>query len=345
VTDVPTSTSGTRLPDGLSIAVLLPCQNEEHAIAEVISDFREVLPTASIYVYDNASTDRTADRASAAGAIVRREPRLGKGNVVCRMFADIDADVYVMADGDRTYDPAAAPEMVRLMIAETLDMVVGCRRAEDGAYPRGHALGNRLFNRMLKMLFGARFTDVFSGYRVLSRRFVKSFPVRFTGFEIETELTAHTVEIGLPYAEVATQYRSRDVGSQRKLRTLRDGARISIAAILLFKEMRPLRFFALIAVVLTAIAVMLGAVVVKEFVETGLVPRLPTAILSASIQIVAFICLTAGLVLDSVCRSRREARRLVYLGFPAVDGGHAPGGSAPSRPGDERPTESIGTLL
>jgi hypothetical protein len=236
------------------------------------------------------------------------------------MFADIDADVYVMADGDGTYDAAAAPEMVQLMADENLDMVVGCRRSAEGgrAYPRGHVVGNRVFNRVLKMLFGAGFTDVFSGYRVLSRRFVKSFPVRFTGFEIETELTAHTVEISMPYAEVATPYRARDEGSKRKLRTLRDGLRIMLAAIRLFKEMRPLRFFTLIAAVLTVIAVSLGAVVVDEFVQTGLVPRLPTAVLSASIQIVAFICLTAGLVLESVCRSRREARRLVYLGLEPV---------------------------
>jgi glycosyltransferase involved in cell wall biosynthesis len=301
---------------------LLPCRNEEQAIGDVVLAFKEALPDARVYVYDNASTDRTIERALNAGALVRREPRRGKGNVVCRMFADIDADVYVMADGDGTYDAAAAPRMVRLLVDENLDMVVGCRTpSADGelAYPRGHVVGNWLFNRLLKMLFRADLTDVFSGYRVMSRRFVKSFPVRFTGFEIETELATHTIDIGLPYAEVATTYRSRHVESKRKLRTFRDGLRIMVAAILLFKEMRPLRFFTIIAVTLTIVALALGIPVVEEYLATGLVPRLPTALLSASIQVVAFICLTAGLVLDSVCRSRREAKRLVYLALPAIN--------------------------
>jgi hypothetical protein len=318
VTDVPPPRSSGRPGDGLRIAVLLPCQDEERTVAQVVAGFRSALPDARIFVYDNASTDATAERARAAGALVRSEPRRGKGSVVSRMFADIDADVYVMADGDSTYDPEASPAMVRLLVDQNLDMVVGCRRAEGSAFPRGHVVGNRLFNRMLKMLFGTRFTDVFSGYRVLSRRFVKTFPVRFTGFEIETELTAHTAEIGLPYAEVSTVYRSRDEASTRKLRTLRDGIRITLAAILLFKEMRPLRFFTGIALALTTIAVALGAVVVEEFLATGLVLRLPTAVLSASIQIVAFICLTAGLILDSVCRNRREVRRLAYLALSPV---------------------------
>jgi glycosyltransferase involved in cell wall biosynthesis len=320
VTDPLTPRPVPELSRELRVAVLLPCRNEERSVASVVSDFRVALPRARIYVYDNDSTDDTANRAKAAGAIVRRERRRGKGNVVCRMFADIDADVYVMADGDGTYDAGSAPEMVRLLVDEGLDMVVGCRVASEGSgvYPRGHLVGNRVFNRVLKMLFGARFTDVFSGYRVLSRRFVKSFPVRFTGFEIETELTAHTVEIGLPYAEVATPYRARDEGSRRKLRTVRDGFRILVAAIQLFKEMRPMRFFTLIAALLTVIAASLGAVVIEEFVRTGLVARLPTAVLAASIQIVAFICLTAGLVLESVGRSRRETRRLVYLGLEPV---------------------------
>ncbi len=320
--DVTTAMAGNGPLNGLRVAVLLPCHNEEQAITDVVRAFKAELPAASVYVYDNGCTDRTVERALGAGAFVRHEPRRGKGNVVCRMFADIDADVYIMADGDGTYDAGAAPRMVRLLMDENLDMVVGCRTpAAKGAraYPPGHVAGNWLFNRLLKMLFGVNLSDVFSGYRVMSRRFVKSFPVRFTGFEIETELATHTIDIGLPYAEVATTYRSRHVESKRKLRTFRDGLRIMVAAVLLFKEMRPFRFFTLIAVVLTAFALVLGVPVVEEYLDTGLVPRLPTAVLSASIQIIAFICLTAGLVLDSVCRSRREAKRLVYLGLPAVN--------------------------
>lgn len=304
----------------LRVAVLLPCRNEEQAIAQVVTDFQAALPHATVYVYDNASTDLTAELAAAVGAVVRREARPGKGTVMCRMFADIEADVYVMADGDGTYDATDAPGMVDLLVRENLDMVVGCRvpAAGETVYPRGHALGNRLFNAALKMLFGGDFTDVFSGYRVLSRRFVKSFPVRFSGFELETELTTHTVDIALPYAEVPSTYRSRDLESKRKLRTIRDGLRIMTAAVLLFKEMRPLRFFTAIAVALTALAVALGVPVVQEFLVTGLVARFPTAFLAASIQVIAFTSLTAGIILDSVCRSRREAKRLVYLSLPAV---------------------------
>lgn len=325
MTDPPTGGAITELPRGLRVAVLLPCRDEQHTVGKVVSDFRAVLPQADVYVYDNDSTDDTAEIARAAGAIVRREPRRGKGNVVRRMFADIDADVYVMADGDDTYDAGSAPALLQLLVAQKLDMVVGCRIAPKGsrAYRRGHVFGNWVFNRVLRMLFGGDFTDVFSGYRVLSRRFVKSFPVRFPGFEIETELTAHAVQIGLPYAEIDTAYRPRDEESTPKLRSLRDGLRIMLAAILLFKEMRPMRFFTIIAAILTAVAVSLGAVVVEEFVRTGLVPRLPTAILSASIQIIAFICIAAGLVLESVDRSRREARRLVYLGLEPVPGDSA----------------------
>jgi hypothetical protein len=333
------------VPTWLRVAVLLPCRNEEHSIAKVVGDFRAALPRAVIYVYDNGSTDRTVETAVHAGAIVRREGRRGKGHVVCRMLADIDADVYVTADGDGTYDAGAAPGMVRLLFEENLDMVVGCRMVasdDTPVYPRGHAWGNRLFNRFLTMLFRVSFRDVFSGYRVLSRRFVKSFPVRFSGFEIETELAAHTIDVGLPYAEVTTAYRARHVESKAKLRTFRDGLRIMRAAILLFKEMRPLRFFTIIAAVLTTTAVLLGAPVVDAFLRTGLVPRLPTAVLAASIQIIAFICLTAGLVLDSVCRSRREAKRLVYLALAPVN---------PSRPGDQAittgsasPPEASGSL-
>jgi len=305
----------------LHVAVLLPCHDEESSIARVVAGFRAALPGAVVYVYDNASRDRTAELAAAAGAVVCREPRRGKGTVVCRMFADIDADVYVLADGDGTYDPADAPVMLDRLVRDNLDMVVGCRLpapGEEHAFPRGHVVGNWMFNHILKTLFGGGFTDVFSGYRVMSRRFVKSFPVRFTGFEIETELVTHTVDIGLPHAEIPIAYRSRDIASKRKLRTVRDGARILLAALLLFKEMRPLRFFTIIAACLTVLALGLGAIPVTEFLTTGLVLRLPTAVLSAAIQIIAFISLTAGIILDSVCHSRRQAKRLVYLAMPPV---------------------------
>jgi glycosyltransferase involved in cell wall biosynthesis len=303
------------------VAVLLPCYNEESSIYRVVEGFRAALPGAIVYVYDNASEDRTAELAATAGAVVCNEGRRGKGTVVCRMFADIDADVYVLADGDGTYDPADAPAMIDRLVQDNLDMVVGHRvpaAADERTFPRGHAAGNWMFNRMLKTLFGGSFTDVFSGYRVLSRRFVKSFPVRFTGFEIETELVTHTVDIGLPHIELPATYRSRDLDSKPKLRTVRDGIRILVAALLLFKEMRPLRFFTIIAACLTALALGLGAIPITEFLTTGLVLRFPTAILSASIQIIAFISLTAGIILDSVCHSRRQAKRLVYLGIPPV---------------------------
>ena len=293
-------------------------------MARVVEGFRSALPGAVVYVYDNASDDLTAERATAAGAVVRREERRGKGTVVCRMFADVDADVYVLVDGDGTYDPADAPAMVDRLLRDNLDMVVGCRvpaAGEARPYPRGHVVGNWVFNRVLTALFGGSFTDVFSGYRVLSRRFVKSFPVRFPGFEIETELVTHTVDLGLPHAELPTAYRRRDLESKRKLRTVRDGLRIGVAALLIFKEMRPLRFFTVIAAMLTALAVALGSIPVREFIETGLVLRFPTAILAASIQIVAFISLTAGIILDSVCHSRRQAKRLVYLAMSPFAGG------------------------
>jgi glycosyltransferase involved in cell wall biosynthesis len=338
----------------LNVAVLLPCYNEESSIFRVVQGFRAALPQAVVYVYDNASSDRTAELATAAGAVVRREERRGKGTVVCRMFADVDADVYVLADGDGTYDPADAPAMLDRLVQDNLDMVVGCRvpaAGEERTFPRGHVAGNWLFNRALKALFGGSFTDVFSGYRVMSRRFVKSFPVRFTGFEIETELVTHTVDIGLPHAEMPTTYRSRDLDSKRKLRTVRDGVRILVAALLLFKEMRPLRFFTIIAATLTLLALGLGAIPVSEFISTGLVLRLPTAVLAASIQIIAFISLTAGIILDSVCHGRRQAKRLVYLSMPPVSaslgasGGvqaASNGGRRDSAPGGETASQRVG---
>jgi glycosyltransferase involved in cell wall biosynthesis len=322
-----------------SVAVLLPCYNEESSIYRVVEGFRAALPRAVVYVYDNASDDRTAELAAAAGAVVRHEDRRGKGTVVCRMFADVDADVYVLADGDGTYDPADAPAMLDRLLQDNLDMVVGCRvpaAGQERTFPRGHVAGNWLFNRALKALFGGSFTDVFSGYRVMSRRFVKSFPVRFTGFEIETELVTHTVDIGLPHAEMPTTYRSRNVDSKRKLRTVRDGVRILVAALLLFKEMRPLRFFTIIAATLTLLALGLGAIPVSEFISTGLVLRLPTAVLAASIQIIAFISLTAGIILDSVCHGRRQAKRLVYLSMSPVSASLGSSGAIQAGSNEER---------
>jgi glycosyltransferase involved in cell wall biosynthesis len=306
-----------------SVAVLLPCHNEEATIATVVAGFRAALPGAVVYVYDNASTDLTAERAASAGAVLCHEPRRGKGTVVCRMFADVDADIYVLADGDGTYEPADSPAMIARLLRDNIDMVVGRRVAEDGdgdvtAFPRGHRMGNWLFNKILKSLFGGAFTDVFSGYRVLSRRFVKSLPVRFRGFEIETELVTHAVDIGLPHAEMTTTYRARQLHSKTKLRTGRDGMRILLAALLLFKEMRPMRFFGAMSAGLTAVAVGLGLIPVSEYIRTGLVLHFPTAILAASIQVIAFISLTAGIVLDSVCHGRRQAKRLVYLSLPPV---------------------------
>ena len=301
---------------GASVAVLIPCYDEEASVASVIRSFRAALPEAAIYVYDNNSTDATVERAVAAGAIVRHERRQGKGNVVRRMFADVDADVYVMVDGDDTYHAPSARTMVDLLLDEGLDMVVGSRAPiDDRVRRRGHAAGNVAFTKLLRLLFGGAFTDVFSGYRVMSRRFVKSFPVRSDGFEIETELSAHSQEIAAAVAEVPTPFQARHEGTKSKLRTGRDGFRILVTAFRLFENMRPLQFFAALAVGLTVVALALGVPVVQEFRDTGLVPRYPRAFLAAAIQIVAFICVTAGLILKSVKSARQEVRRLAYLRY------------------------------
>lgn len=310
-----------------AIAVVIPCHNEEADVGIVVRDFAAALPTAQIYVYDNASTDSTGDRAREAGAIARAEPRKGKGNAVRRMFADVDADIYVMVDGDATYDPATAPTMVKLLLEQNLDMVVATRQLLDndaGAYRKGHTSGNVWFTRMIRRLFGGDFSDVFSGYRVMSRRFVKSLPVFSAGFEIETELSAHAVRVRAACDEVPTQYRSRGEGSLSKLRTFRDGFRILLHTIRLYEEMRPLQFFTICSALLTAMALALGIPVIDEYAHTGLVLRFPTAILALGIQIVAFVCLTAGIILRSVGRARDEARRLVYLGMPMPSSSLAP---------------------
>lgn len=303
------------------IAVLLPCYNEDAAIAQTVAGFRAALPSAAIYVYDNNSKDRTIEVARAAGAIVRSERMQGKGNVVRRMFADVDADIYVMADGDATYDAEAAPQLVRRLIDEQLDMVVGSRVTQhDAAYRRGHVMGNKLLTGMLAKLFGRSFTDILSGYRVFSRRFVKSFPVLSGGFEIETEISVHALELRMPVGEVETRYFARPEGSASKLSTYSDGFRILNTIVTLYRIERPLLFFGAIGGLLALLALMLGIPLAITYYHTHLVPRLPTAIMATGLIILAALCFFAGLILDTVVRGRREVRRLAYLGHPAPGG-------------------------
>ena len=305
-------------PSSPSIAVLLPCYNEEAAIARTVAGFKAALPTATIYVYDNNSRDRTVEEARKAGAVVCTERMQGKGNVVRRMFADIDADVYLMADGDLTYDPSAAPAMVRQLLDEQLDMVVGTRQHEEkDAYRGGHVLGNRLFTGLLARLFGRSFTDIFSGYRAFSRRFVKSFPVLSEGFEIETEMSVHALELRMPVGEVTTTYGARPEGSASKLSTYRDGWRILKTIGTLYRVERPVLFYGGLGALLLAVALLLSVDLVITYVDTGLVPRVPTAILVTGMVIVAVLSFFAGLILDTVTRGRREMRRLAYLSQPA----------------------------
>ncbi len=300
------------------VAVIIPCYNEAVAIPHVVSGFREALPNAAIYVYDNNSSDGTADAALAAGARVRRETQQGKGNVIRRAFADIDADVYVLVDGDDTYDPAAAPGMVDLLLAERLDMVNGARVTDvQAAYRPGHRLGNRVLTGMVRLVFGDRISDMLSGYRVFSRRFVKSFPALAGGFETETEFTVHALDLRMPVGEVNTAYKERPPGSTSKLRTYSDGARILRTIVVLVKEERPLQFFSAAAVLLMLVSVTLGLPVVGEFLHTGLVPRLPTAVLAMGLMLAGMLSLACGLVLDSVARGRKELKRLAYLAIPA----------------------------
>jgi len=299
------------------IAVLLPCYNEEAAIAATVAGFKQALPTAIIYVYDNNSSDRTREIAAEAGAVVRSERQQGKGHVVRRMFADVDADVYVIADGDLTYDSKAAPEMVDLLIMEQLDMVVGTRRHEEKeAFRGGHVIGNRLFTGLLAGLFGRSFTDIFTGYRVFSRRFVKSFPVLSSGFEIETEISVHALELRMPVGEVETAYAARPEGSHSKLSTFSDGWRILKTIVTLYRIERPVLFYGSIGALLLLAAILLSIPLVITYVHTGLVPRVPTAILVTGMTVVAVLCFFAGLILDTVTRGRREVRRLAYLALP-----------------------------
>jgi glycosyltransferase involved in cell wall biosynthesis len=296
------------------VAVLIPCYNEAGAIATVVKDFAAALPHAKIYVYDNNSTDETRLLARQAGAIVRSEPLQGKGNVIRRMFADIEADVYVLVDGDGTYDASSATRMVELLLSESLDMVNAERVAtSDSAYRRGHVLGNKLLTGAVALIFGDRIRDMLSGYRAFSRRFVKSFPALASGFETETELTVHALELRLPIAEIRTPYRERPAGSQSKLRTFRDGLRILRTILLLVKEERPLQFFSTVAAILALSSVRLGWPLITTYLETGLVPRLPTAVLVTGLMVLAFMSFVAGLILDTVTLGRRELKRLQYL--------------------------------
>jgi glycosyltransferase involved in cell wall biosynthesis len=303
------------------IAVLLPCYNESTAIAQTVAAFRAALPEAVIYVYDNNSRDDTVSVARAAGAIVRTERMQGKGNVVRRMFADVDADIYVMADGDATYDATAAPALVARLLDEQLDMVVGSRVTQvTAAYRRGHVLGNKAMTGMLAQLFGRSFTDIFSGYRVFSRRFVKSFPVLSSGFEIETEISVHALELKMPVGEIETAYFARPEGSESKLSTYRDGFRIARTIATLYRIERPLLFFGAVAAVLSLGVLVLGIPLIVTYMHTHLVPRLPTAVLVVGLAILAALNIFTGLILDTVVRGRREVRRLAYLSHRAPGG-------------------------
>ncbi len=302
------------------IAVLVPCRNEEAAIGKVVSDFQQALPDAIVYVYDNNSTDHTVLEARAAGAVVRREKLQGKGHVVRRMFADIDADIYILVDGDDTYDASAAPGMASMLIERQLDMVCAARYgAASVAYRPGHRFGNALLTGLVACAFGGGITDLLSGYRVFSRRFVKSFPALSSGFETETEFTVHALALHMPVQEVRSLYRNRAAGSASKLNTWVDGMRILRAIVTLIQQERPLEVFSLAATALMLASIGLGVPVVMEFLQIGLVPRLPTALLSTGLMLLAFLSLTCGLILDAVSRGRKENKRLAYLAIPPLE--------------------------
>ncbi len=311
------------LPGSLRVAVLVPCYNEAAAVARVVAEFCAALPQATVYVYDNNSTDRTAETAAAAGAVVRHERRQGKGHVVKRMFADIDADIYVLVDGDATYDAPSAPKMIAMLIGERLDMVCAVRAdQEQAAYRRGHRAGNRLLTGFVGAVFGATFADMLSGYRVFSRRFVKSFPALSGGFEIETELAIHALELGMPVGELSTPYYARPEGSASKLSTWGDGFRILWMIFRLYRSERPLRFFGVLGALLAIVSIALAVPIFVTFMREGIVPRLPTAILATGLMVLASLSLVCGVILDTVTRGRRELKLFSYL--------------AQRAPGDER---------
>lgn len=299
------------------IAILVPCLNEAAAIGKVVADFRRALPGAVVFVYDNGSTDATMQVARDAGAVVRLEPLKGKGNAVRRMFADIEADVYILVDGDDTYDATVAPQLVQTLLADSLDMVNGARlETSQEAYRIGHRFGNVMLSRLVAWFFGERMKDMLSGYRVMSRRFVKSFPALASGFEIETELTVHALQLRCPVVEIFTPYRERPPASASKLRTIPDGIRIMRLIVRLIREERPLEFFSSVAGVLAVAAIVLAIPVFREFLATGLVPRLPTAVLSTGLMLLGFLSFACGLILATVTRGRNEAKRLQYLNVP-----------------------------
>jgi len=307
------------IPTGPAVAVLIPCYNEASTVAAVVTAFREALPGAAVYVYDNNSTDGTFEAAHAAGALVRRERRQGKGHVVRRMFADIEADVYLLVDGDMTYDAASAPGLVRKLVEEELDFVNGSRVSHAaGAYRPGHRLGNVVLTSLVRTAFGRAFTDMLSGYKVFSRRYVKSFPAMSGGFEIETELTVHALELRMPCSEMATPYGDRPEGSSSKLHTLRDGWRILMLIVRLVKDERPLTFFGIAGLVFAVSGLAFGASVILEFAETGYVPRLPTAMLSVGLVLVGTLGCFSGIILDTVTKARQEAKRIAYLSVPRL---------------------------
>lgn len=315
------------------VAIIIPCYNEAVTIMQVVKDFRAALPGATIYVYDNNSHDDTRAVAAAAGALVRDERQQGKGHVIARAFADVDADIYVLVDGDDTYDASAAPAMVSLLVSERLDMVTGTRVTSKLAkkrhtadcpayrptYRPGHRFGNAMLTGAVRAVFGNRITDMLSGYRVFSRRFVKSFPARSRGFETETEFTVHALELAMPLGEIQTAYRERPPGSASKLRTFADGARILLTIVALVKNERPLPFFGAFGLAFVLLGLLIGLPVVVEFFQTALVPRLPRAVLALGLVLLSFLSLFAGLILDSVARGRRETQRLAYLSHQPLE--------------------------
>ncbi|MBY6196590.1 glycosyltransferase family 2 protein [Vibrio hangzhouensis] len=304
------------------VAVVIPCYNEEGAVGKTINAFKKALPDASIYVYDNNSTDQTILEATRCGAKVFSEFRQGKGEVVRRMFADIEADIYIMTDGDDTYDANAAPELINTLLAEKHDMVIGCREFAETAFPQGHILGNRAFSQLINVFFGANLSDVFTGYRVMTRRFVKSFPITSLGFEIETEITVHMLQTRVSYKEIPTKYGARPEGTSSKLRTFSDGFRILSFLVFLIRDVKPLLFFSTLSLFVGLISLALGVPVIFEFMDTGLVPRFPTAILASALALISTTCLFVGLILENVSRGRLESKRMFYLNTLSTPPGH-----------------------